>query len=127
MKRPEQEIQRSIVQYLELALRPGVRFWHTPNGGARSAVEAAILKGLGVKAGVPDLVLAWSERRRFVDEPPVSRVAFIEVKADKGALTAEQRDFRDWCLDNAVPWVVVRSLDDAIQVVKGWGLTKETR
>lgn len=30
---------------------------HSPNGGARSKVEAAILKAMGVKAGEPDLVL----------------------------------------------------------------------
>ena len=30
---------------------------HIPNGGARSVVEGAILKAMGTKAGMPDLVL----------------------------------------------------------------------
>ncbi len=30
---------------------------HIPNGGARSKAEAGILKAMGVKAGMPDLVL----------------------------------------------------------------------
>lgn len=32
--------------------------WHTPNGGFRNAREAARLKLMGVKAGVPDVQLA---------------------------------------------------------------------
>ena len=30
---------------------------HIPNGGARSAVEGAIFKRMGVKAGIPDVLL----------------------------------------------------------------------
>lgn len=30
---------------------------HVPNGGARSKVEGAIFKAMGVKAGVPDILL----------------------------------------------------------------------
>lgn len=32
--------------------------YHVPNGGSRNKIEAANLKRQGVKAGVPDLVLA---------------------------------------------------------------------
>ncbi len=31
--------------------------WHTPMGGARPAIEAAILKGLGARAGVADVCI----------------------------------------------------------------------
>jgi hypothetical protein len=37
--------------------RPGLYFAHCPNGGARSRVEAAILKGQGVRRGWPDYTL----------------------------------------------------------------------
>ena len=30
--------------------------FHPANGGWRSRVEAAILKGMGVRAGVPDII-----------------------------------------------------------------------
>jgi hypothetical protein len=39
-------------QYPELAL-----MFHVPNGGFRRPVEAKILAGMGVKPGVPDVVL----------------------------------------------------------------------
>lgn len=38
------------------ALAPGVEFWHTPNGGTRSAVEGKRLKEMGTMAGVHDLL-----------------------------------------------------------------------
>jgi hypothetical protein len=37
---------------------------HTPNWGARSPIEAKIFKGLGVRAGIPD-VLALHEGQLF--------------------------------------------------------------
>lgn len=60
--REEQIMQRAIIDWCRYAVtyngRP-ITEWlhHVPNGGGRSAVEAAIFKGLGVKAGVPDLCL----------------------------------------------------------------------
>jgi hypothetical protein len=35
---------------------------NVPNGGWRSPIEAAILKGLGVQPGVPDLILVRDGR-----------------------------------------------------------------
>src|SRR5262245_6772663 len=56
-RRPEDQIQRVILQHLKLRA-PRDAFWtHFPAGGARSPIEAAILKGLGVRAGVPDLLI----------------------------------------------------------------------
>lgn len=34
-------------------------FYAVPNGGSRQAVEASIMKAEGVRAGVPDICLAW--------------------------------------------------------------------
>jgi hypothetical protein len=54
MNRPEQALQRAVFQHFYLRARPGVFAFHPANGGWRSRVEAAILKSLGVRAGVPD-------------------------------------------------------------------------
>lgn len=53
----EQVIQRAVCQHLRQRSANGVVWWHTPNGGRRSPIEAAIFKGLGVCAGVSDLIL----------------------------------------------------------------------
>jgi hypothetical protein len=44
--------------------RPGLLWWQTPNGGKRSRIEAAIMKGHGVRAGVSDLI-AVNESKAF--------------------------------------------------------------
>jgi hypothetical protein len=61
VKRPEQAMQIALLQWAAL-VQVGAHTladWlhHSPNGGARSAVEGAIFKSMGVKAGFPDLVL----------------------------------------------------------------------
>ena len=54
--RPEQQIQRAVFQHLTIRAAPGTYAFHSPNGGWRSRVEGAVLKGMGVKAGVPDII-----------------------------------------------------------------------
>ena len=53
-----------------------------PNGGKRWPIEAAIMKGLGVRAGVADLI--------FIHR---SRPFALELKADSGRPTVEQMAF----------------------------------
>lgn len=57
MKRPEEQLHRACVAYLQAALPKPWLVWHTPNGGGRSKAEAGILKAMGVLAGMPDLLI----------------------------------------------------------------------
>lgn len=59
MRHPEDDLQRAVVQYLDVALPADAVAYAVPNGGKRSRTEAARLKGLGVRAGVPDLAIVW--------------------------------------------------------------------
>jgi hypothetical protein len=52
---PESAIQKAVFQHL--AARGCGFAFHVPNGGWRSPIEAAILKGQGVRPGVPDLIV----------------------------------------------------------------------
>jgi hypothetical protein len=51
----EDAIQRAVFEHLRVSGERGYAF-HPANGGWRSPIEAAILKGLGVRAGVPDVI-----------------------------------------------------------------------
>ncbi|NVO13832.1 MAG: VRR-NUC domain-containing protein [Rhodoplanes sp.] len=53
----EFQIQRAVCIFLTKHARPDVVWWHTPNGGLRGAEEAKRFKQMGVRAGVPDLLL----------------------------------------------------------------------
>ncbi len=64
-----------------MALPEGAVWWHTPLGGARSRTEAAILKGLGTRPGLPDIMVLFR-----------ARLIAIELKAPGGRLSAAQAD-----------------------------------
>jgi len=63
---------------------PGVFAFHPANGGYRKPVEAAIMKGLGVVAGVPDIIAIYR-----------SRVFALEIKTEIGRVTDVQRAVHD--------------------------------
>lgn len=107
--RPEEAIQKQVAEYLDWALPAGYRWLHIPNQrGTRSRWENQLLKAMGVKAGAAD-VLIFTPHGRFV---------WIELKAPKGILSEEQKDWRDWCRSIGAPWFLCRSLDDMIEALE---------
>ncbi len=105
---PEEEIQRSCVQWLLVQENLGkLTFFHPANGGFRSKAEAGVFKAMGVRAGVPDLVILY----------PGGRAGFVEIKAGKGRLTESQMAWRDLLQDMGFGWREVRSLDDLMMAV----------
>ena len=109
MKRPEQDLQILAVQMIRLAA-PDLMFWHTPNGGGRSKVEASILKAMGTLPGVPDLTFIL----------PNGTPAFIEMKARKGVLTPGQKAFRDDVRARGLSWQEARTLTEVWDILDGW-------
>ena len=51
----EDDLQQICATYLNL--HPKAFYCHVPNGGKRNAREAAKFKRMGVKAGIPDLLI----------------------------------------------------------------------
>jgi hypothetical protein len=79
-RQPEAALQRALIDHLRWRA-PSEFAFHVPNGGWRSPVEAAILKGQGVRPGVPDLVV-------IKDGLPFA----LELKAEGGRLSAAQSE-----------------------------------
>jgi hypothetical protein len=75
----EEAIQRAVFSHLRVRATPGVVAFHVPNGGYRRPVEAARLKGLGVRPGVPDVVAVHR-----------GQVYAIEFKTEYGRATNSQ-------------------------------------
>jgi hypothetical protein len=112
-QQPEAALQRAVCKHLEARAVRGLVWWHCPNGGVRSPIEAAILKGLGVRAGVSDLNLLHD-----------GRFYALELKAPKGKLTEQQNEFL-LSVERAgglAAWV--DDLDEAIKVLEFWGLLR---
>jgi hypothetical protein len=111
----EQAIQRAIFQHLRARGAPGVFAFHPANGGYRKPVEAAILKGLGVVAGVPD-VFAVHNGRCFA----------LELKAEGGRVTDKQFETMDALREAGAFICIAEGLDRALAVLESWGLLRAT-
>ena len=79
-RRPEDLAQRAVVAHLKARPAKDLYWFAIPNGGYRSAVEAKILKGTGVRPGTPDL--------GFVHN---GKPFFLELKAEGGHPSELQR------------------------------------
>jgi hypothetical protein len=113
VNRPEQQLQRAVVQLLDLLYPPGsgVVSFHPPNGGWRSKREAAIMAGLGVRAGVSDLVLLWG-----------AGAAVIELKAPGRGLadcSTAQHAFLGWCTTAGIEAFVCDSVPAVERALRG--------
>jgi len=118
-KESEQELQMAVMRYLTLAC-PDVFSLHIPNGGYRRKAEAAIMKGMGVKAGVSDILLLWKP----------GKCGFIELKTPKAKnrLSDHQHDFMQRMKGFGVPIAVATSVDEVRKIVVEWNIPcRETR
>lgn len=52
--RTENDLQRAVAKVLDAS---GLVWQHTPNGGNRSARTGALMKAMGAKPGVPDVLI----------------------------------------------------------------------
>lgn len=104
----ERSIQIAIKNRLILH---GIVCVHVPNAGKRSVMGGRIAKAEGLFPGFPDLILLRRD----------GLVGFMEVKAADGSLQANQRDCIAMLERMGQRVAVVRSQDEALAVVRGWG------
>ena len=113
---PEADLQRAVVTALRFALPKTAIIHHCANevteAGPRGAKRQAILVGMGVHGGFADLMVICG-----------GRVLFLELKSLKGKLSPAQEAFRDAVLAQGFGWALVRSLDDALDVLADHGFT----
>jgi hypothetical protein len=114
-RRPEDAIQRAVFSHLHTRGTADLFFLHVPNGGYRHPREAAILKGLGVRAGVPD-VLAIKGGQAYG----------LELKADTGRTTPEQQRTLEAMAKAGTIVAVAYGLDAALAQLETWGLLRGT-
>ncbi|QDH84498.1 hypothetical protein Axy20_028 [Achromobacter phage vB_AxyS_19-32_Axy20] len=81
-----------------------------PNGGARDRVTASMMKGEGVKPGVPDVMLP-------VTNPEYAGL-WIELKRVKGGiLSDDQKAYAEWLISQRYQWVRANGYTEARQAV----------
>jgi hypothetical protein len=111
--RPEQVIHKTVIDHLAARGASGVFAFHCPNGGARSPIEAAILKGLGVVPGIPDLIILTA-----------GRIFALELKAPGKKPTPTQARAMEAMGRAGVTVSWVAGLDPALAQLEAWGLLR---
>jgi hypothetical protein len=84
-----------------------------PNGGKRQPIEASIMKGLGVRAGVADLIFIHSGQ-------PFA----LELKSESGRPTDEQITFVSEFNAAGGQAAIVRGLNPALRTLEAWGILR---
>jgi hypothetical protein len=107
----EAEIQRAVFAHFRARSAPGIFAFHPANGGYRRPIEAKILQGLGVRAGVPDIIAIKDGRcyalelKREGGRPSEAQLACLAAMERAGAFTA-----------------IAEGLDRALACLEAWGL-----
>jgi hypothetical protein len=106
-------IQRAVFAHLRARGSTGLFAFHVPNGGYRRLTEAAILKGLGVVAGVPDIVAIHK-----------GRVYALELKAEGGRPTEIQLATIAAMEAAGAYSAIAEGLAGAVACLEAWGLSR---
>ena len=116
-RRPEDEAQKAVVDYLDAVLVPSYRVFAIPNASRRTASGKPTNAVPGLRPGVPDLAVTG-----------MGRVYFIEMKSPKGELSEAQEEWANWCCTRgSTPWCLARSVADVKEALTHWGIkTRES-
>lgn len=113
-KREEQKIQKAIFEHFAARGAPGIFPFHVPNGGARSPIEGKILKGQGVIAGVPDIIVLHR-----------GRTYALELKKPGGKKPSDTQLATHVAMQAAGAIVeTAYGLDQALAQLEAWGLLR---
>ncbi len=112
---PEARLHKAAADYLDRILPPKC-WWSTIPAGGGGLIRGAILKRLGYAAGTPDLLICFAGKAHF-----------IELKAKKGRLSAEQVGQHEALNEANVPVEVCRSITDIGGALSRWQIpTRES-
>jgi hypothetical protein len=104
----EQQLHRACAEYLAWALKPPTWFTTFPAGGG-GEVRGKILRGLGLKPGVPDLLIV-----------AFGVAHWVELKTQKGKTSVDQVICHGDLIEAGCPVAVVRSLYELQATLDRW-------
>lgn len=125
MRHAESDIQQTCVAWFRWQYpRYAKLLFAVPNGGQRSAVEAKIMSGEGVMAGVADVLLLVPSNGYHGLCMEFKRTAIRYVKGQKHVLktyqTPAQKEWQAAVESVGYMYVVVRSLQEFIELINNY-------
>ena len=105
----EFRLQCAVADHLRLSAAPGIYWFHPANGEARTARTGGRLKRMGVRPGVPDMVVVVNGKTHG-----------LELKASNGRQSDAQRVAEsEWTAAGGV-YAVAHGIDEALGLLKDW-------
>lgn len=116
-RQSELALHKAVAKYLDLALDPQTTWWTTIGHGGGGPKHGARLKAMGVKAGVPDILIVHKGGHAF----------FIELKAGRGR--ASKMQLKVWYTLQALETrtAAVKSLAELASTLLYWGIPIRAR
>lgn len=109
MRQPEKALQAAVVAFIR-AVAPQCVVFAIPNAARRLHGARAGNAVPGLLPGAPDLAIITAGGQFYA----------LELKAPNGRLSAAQQALRMRFLSMAVPWALIRSLDDVRTALAHW-------
>lgn len=116
----ERIIQKDIIKLLERYRMKGLlEYFATLPEGKRNPKRAGWAKTLGMRRGVPDIVVLFpAQPDKFDTHFWLNPVCyFLEVKRERGEIRASQRAWETWLKDAGFSHAYVRSVDDVQKIL----------
>ena len=108
----EHQLQVLVLDYIEQEkATPDIFAFAIANAGQRSLRMGARMKREGLRAGVADLCVVM----------PLGRVAWLEMKSDKGRQSLEQKGFEARCKRLGHHYAIAKTFDEAVMFLKHVG------
>ena len=114
LKTSEHSLQVTVLAYLTYNARSDVNVVAIPNAARRSLRMGARMKAEGLQSGVADLCIML----------PGGKVAWLELKTDRGRQSIAQKGFEAKCKRLDHPYALARTLDEAIAALTQWKALK---
>jgi hypothetical protein len=115
----EDDLQIAVAQYLDLQ---GWLWCHCPNGarmgGKNPRMTGAIMKGFGLKRGVPD-ILIFERWAKYNDDEKELETGFgiaVELKSPRGQITIEQVEWLSALRARGWLAIICRTINEVVAV-----------
>jgi hypothetical protein len=99
----EAQFHRTVADYLDWCLLPPAWYTTFPAGWFKGKVTGGILRGAGLKAGMPDILIWYN-----------GFTIGMELKTPRGRLSEAQRSTRKRLEQAGVKYIVCRDLQDVV-------------
>jgi hypothetical protein len=110
----EHSLQVQVLKEFEVRKARDVNILALANAGHRSLRMGARMKAEGLQAGAADLCVML----------PGGKVAWLELKTAVGRQSIAQKGFESKCRRLGHPYVVARTLDEAMEALTQWKALK---